>query len=186
MRRSMVVVLLAAFVAACSGKGQEANDAELLRAQATIAPFKSELVEALTTAVAADPVQAIDVCKVRAPQIAQSISQDGVEVGRTSDRLRNPDNSPPAWVHPWLRHYLDEHPNDKLPHAVYVDDKTIGYVEPIYMKPLCLTCHGENVAPQIAARIDSLYPHDQARGYKAGEFRGLFWLTMPANEEGGS
>ena len=55
----------------------------------------------------------------------------------------------------------------------------MGYVEPIVMQPMCLTCHGESLAPEIAARISEVYPDDQATGFKVGDFRGVFWVEFP-------
>jgi len=40
----------------------------------------------------------------------------------------------------------------------------------------CLACHGKNLKPEVAAKIDQLYPKDQARGYDLGQLRGAFTL----------
>lgn len=184
MKRIVVTAGLALLVA-CSGSSPSVDEGDMLRGQVTVTAFRSELVGALMRAVAEDPVEAIEVCNLQAPQIAAEISKgNGVQVGRTSHRLRNPENSPEGWTHRWLRHYLDN-PDDRDPHAEYINPTTIGYVEPIYMKPLCLTCHGDSIAPAIAARIDELYPEDDARGFENGEFRGLFWVKLPVNEDEG-
>jgi hypothetical protein len=42
---------------------------------------------------------------------------------------------------------------------------------------ICLTCHGTNLDPALAAEIDSLYPGDKATGYSEGDLRGAFWVT---------
>ena len=39
---------------------------------------------------------------LRAPEIAAGLSTDGVRVGRTSHRLRNPANAPRPWMEPVL------------------------------------------------------------------------------------
>jgi hypothetical protein len=54
----------------------------------------------------------------------------------------------------------------------------VGYVEPIYVQPLCVTCHGATLAPDLQAKIDELYPNDQATGYAAGDLRGVFWAEL--------
>jgi hypothetical protein len=54
-----------------------------------------------------------------------------------------------------------------------------GYVEPIYLSPLCVTCHGEAVEPALLERIRALYPDDAAVGFRVGELRGLFWAIAP-------
>jgi hypothetical protein len=62
-------------------------------------------------------------------------------------------------------------------------DGRVGYVEPIYMQSLCLTCHGESLATDVADEIKRRYPQDEAIGFKPGELRGIFWLEFPATEE---
>ena len=41
----------------------------------------------------------------------------------------------------------------------------------------CVTCHGETIAPSIAAKIDELYPADKATGFREGDLRGAFVVT---------
>ena len=55
----------------------------------------------------------------------------------------------------------------------------MGYVEPIMVQPMCLVCHGEALQPGVAAQIDERYPEDRATGFKAGDFRGVFWVEFP-------
>ena len=54
-----------------------------------------------------------------------------------------------------------------------------GYVEPIVMQPLCLACHGETLAPEVAEQIAAEYPEDRATGFRVGDFRGVFWVEYP-------
>jgi hypothetical protein len=56
-------------------------------------------------------------------------------------------------------------------------------VEAIRMEKPCLMCHGPEIAPPIAERIAKLYPDDEATGFEEGDFRGLFWITMPADAD---
>ena len=69
-------------------------------------------------------------------------------------------------------------PEDREPAVVLIDEHTVGYVEPIFMQPLCVTCHGAELAPDLEAKLDELYPGDQARGYVAGDLRGVFWAEL--------
>jgi hypothetical protein len=58
--------------------------------------LKGRLIEVLSQQ---GPAEAISVCKTEAPKLAQQVSQKhGLAIGRTSFRLRNPDNQPPAWA----------------------------------------------------------------------------------------
>ena len=51
-----------------------------------------------------------------------------------------------------------------------------AYVEPLFIQPVCLKCHGPNVSQSVNDKIKALYPEDEATGFKAGEFRGLLWI----------
>jgi hypothetical protein len=143
-------------------------------------PFKQQLMGALKAGLQQGPDQAIEVCQVKAPQIAAGLSVDGVEMGRTSHKLRNPDNTAPDWVKPVLEAYLAD---DAAVRPVEVDagEGRTGYVEPIrLMAAPCLMCHGETLAPAIAEKVAALYPDDQATGFKEGDLRGVFWVSYPA------
>jgi hypothetical protein len=102
-------------------------------------------------------------------------------MGRTSRRLRNPANAPAAWMEPLLDRYSADAALT-AGQAVRVDAHTIGYVEPIRVQPMCLVCHGDAIVPEIAERLDALYPDDDARGFREGDFRGLFWVTVQEEE----
>ncbi len=171
-------------LAACQQPAREVPAGELVRAQETLQPFKAGLLGALMGALEAGPENAIAVCRERAPQIAAELSVGGIEIGRTSHRLRNPANAPRRWVEPLLAAYVED-PLGAEPAAVWVDDSTIGYVEPIRAVPLCISCHGPAVEPALLAEIRSLYPEDRATDFRTGDLRGLFWLTMPASGAGG-
>lgn len=104
-------------------------------------------------------------------------------MGRTSHKTRNSANAPEPWVEPLLAAYL-ENPTDTKPRAVYIDDSSLGYVEPIYVMPFCLSCHGPSIDPALEEQILSIYPEDQATGFKADDLRGLFWVTLPRSDKG--
>ena len=165
------------------------------RGARVLAPFKRDLQQALRAGLAQGPLEAIGACRVRAPEIAESLSRGGVRVGRASHRLRNPANAGPDWVRPLLDGYRDafrdvpredplkspgDVPANLAPKSVTLADDRTGYVEPILVQPLCLTCHGEALAPDVAERIRAVYPQDRALGYRAGDLRGVFWAELPA------
>jgi hypothetical protein len=181
MRYTWIAACAVLLLGGCGGGGGEravpADAAQ--RAQESLGPFKKQLMGALTEALAESPVRAIEVCSVRAPAIAEAVAQEGLTMGRSSHRLRNPSNAAPEWAAPMLEAWVDQ-PANALPRAVWIDDDTIGYVEPIYTGAMCLTCHGEAIADSVAARIDELYAADEARGFREGDFRGIFWVTMDA------
>lgn len=145
-----------------------------------LAPLKIKLKQALIAGMQDGPLNAISVCKDQAPAIADSLSIEGIEIGRTSHRLRNPANTAPDWVSPVLKSYLGEDPNPK-PGVVPLPNNREGYVEPIMMKPLCLACHGKNLAPEVAAHLEEAYPQDEATGFDEGDLRGVYWVEYPTD-----
>jgi hypothetical protein len=58
----------------------------------------------------------------------------------------------------------------------------VRYLRAISTGPLCLACHGRELAPQVRDVIDELYPHDRARGYAPGEVRGAFSVVWPPSD----
>ncbi len=153
---------------------------QVQQAQAVLQPLKEQLRDALLDALeAGGPVNAIQVCRLEAPGIAAAQSTGGVRVGRTSHRLRNPANAPAPWMEPLLGAYLED-PAGAAPRAVRIDEATVGYVEPIRLQAMCLTCHGPSVDPSLLEEIRRLYPEDRATGFQVDELRGMFWVTLPA------
>lgn len=174
----LVVVALA--VVAVGGARAEADDGAAERGAAYLAPFKKELQQALRAGLADGPDNAIAACKEQAPAIASRLSVDGVVVGRTSHRLRNPDNVAPDWVSPVLASYLEADANPG-PAVIPLTGERTGYVEPIVTQPPCLICHGEVIADELATRIQEAYPHDAATGFEVGDLRGVFWVEFAAD-----
>ena len=170
----VVTLVLAAGVA-------QAEETELARGAELLTPFKRNLQDALRLGLVEGPVQAISACRVQAPEIATALSLDGINVGRASHRLRNPANSSPEWVTPILETYISNSA-DRAPRVVPLPNQQFGYVEPILLQPLCLTCHGESLDPGVIAQINKLYPQDRAVGFKVGDLRGVFWIEFPAEK----
>lgn len=176
VRGIVILAVLAAFPACDRSK---INESKYKEAGATaLLPFKTSLKGALVAGLEEGPVSAISVCRMEAPKLAEKASTAGVRVGRTSRKLRNPANAPKAWMEPFLERYGND-PESREPGVAIVDEQTVGYVEPIFVQPMCLTCHGETLAPELASKLDELYPSDEARGYVAGDLRGVFWAELP-------
>ncbi len=172
-RALLLVLAFAAFTT-------HAQDAELAHGADLLAPFKQDLQQALKSGLAEGPDTAIQVCRVKAPGIADALSVNGVRMGRSSHKLRNPGNTAPDWVSPIMQSYLDD-ASSRAPRVVKLADDRRGYVEPIMVQPLCLTCHGSQLAPHVAEQIADLYPEDKATGFEAGDLRGVFWVEFPAD-----
>ena len=173
---SLALTALLATPLACSA---DSNDG--VTGAAIVADYKTELQAALGKGLSKGVLEAVSACKIQAPDIAAGLSTDGIRVGRTSQRLREPKNTGPAWVEPVLQDYLSnelERSAIELP----LEDGRMGYVEPIIMQPMCSLCHGVNIEPDVLAKIDTLYPEDQAVGFQVGELRGVFWAEYPGSQ----
>ena len=155
--------------------GAPATAAEAAGPEA-LAPFKRDLMGALKAGLAESTVAGVETCHLVAPNLPAAQADRGYEVGRASDRLRNPDNTAPAWAAPTLARMFSGE-LAAAPRYVPTDDGRTGYVEPIRVGPPCLQCHGEELAPEVAAAIDARYPDDRARGYALGDLRGFFWIV---------
>lgn len=175
LTNSAWVTVVGLALAACVAETDVPDEATLARGAELLLPFKRDLQEALKSGLEKGPVEAISVCRIQAPEIATSLSRDGIRLGRTSHRLRNPANVSPGWVSPVLESYR-ENPGDRAARIVPLPGGRSGYVEPIVLQPLCLSCHGKTLAPDLAGRVAELYPDDRAVGFDVGDLRGVFWV----------
>ena len=147
--------------------------------------LKAELGKAITEG---GPMAAINVCYLRAPEIAAQLSQaSGARVGRTALRVRNPSNAPDDLERTVLEQFaadLGSGPIDRPLEAAFEirrgDAVERRYMRAIPTDALCLTCHGESLAPELADAIARNYPRDQATGFKLGQLRGAFSVVWPA------
>ena len=143
------------------------------RAQQTLG---KTLMKELSAAVAEkDFAGGVEVCQKRAPAIAQDVSQDlDVRIGRTSHKLRNPQNTPPKWAEPFVEAKV-------AGPTVLAHKDRLGYMAPIKLGQLCVNCHGpaDKLAPEVSQTLSKLYPKDEAIGFEPGELRGWFWVEVP-------
>jgi hypothetical protein len=179
--RILLLAIIGALLAACSKQAAETTAVAPVdtatRGAQLLAPFKSDLMKALSAGMKEGPAVAIEVCSEQAPGIARSLSVDGVRMGRSSHKLRNPDNAPPEWLEPVITAYAAG-TLEMQPQAIALGDGRTGYAEPIIVQPMCLTCHGSELDAGVAEQIAELYPEDQATGFSAGDFRGVFWVEF--------
>jgi hypothetical protein len=126
------------------------------------------------------PVAAVSVCNAEAPALAAAIqSETGVTLGRSSLRLRNPANAPPAWVQEWLLAQGERLAAGTTPVATVVDGKA-RVIKPIAVEAPCLACHGAvaALAPDVKVELAQRYPMDVATGYAVGDLRGALWAEV--------
>lgn len=144
--------------------------------------LKGELVSAMKTG---GPLNAIGVCSIKAPQIADNISQaSDWTVGRSSHKLRNLANEPDDYTAVAIAEFLKRQANGEKPDTMIKaetreesGERIFRMVKAIPTGEVCLACHGgESVKGEVEAAIKEYYPSDSARGFKIGEMRGVFTL----------
>lgn len=154
------------------------------RARQITTEFQSQLLAALTTAMQqGGPTRAISVCAAQAPAIAAALSaREQAQVRRTALRVRNPAAAPDDFEREALR-LLQAAPlgadgQQAERHAVQRSGaaREFRYLRAIPTAAPCLACHGETLAPEVAAALRARYPADEATGFKPGELRGAFSL----------
>lgn len=136
----------------------------------------SRLTGKLKAAFAEGPGAAIGACRVAAPEITAAVGgEQGLRIGRTSHKLRNPKNTPPDWAGA----FIDQ--RTSKPVWLAHDDGRLAGLLPISTMPLCLMCHGEknSLMEPIRTALHENYPDDQATGFAPGDLRGWFWLEIP-------
>ncbi len=130
------------------------------------------------------PVHAIEFCNIEAPGITHRMSELAKwDIKRTSLKTRNSDNQPDAWEKKVLNQFEQQKKQGADPkkleyfETVVIDgEKVFRYMKAIPTGKVCTLCHGKNIAPNIKAKLDELYPEDKARGFNVGDIRGAFTL----------
>nr|VFJ57772.1 MAG: Protein of unknown function (DUF3365) [Candidatus Kentron sp. FW]VFJ67357.1 MAG: Protein of unknown function (DUF3365) [Candidatus Kentron sp. FW] len=151
------------------------------------AALKGELEKALA---AGDPAAAIPVCNTKVPEIGKTFKEKYPDwtIGRTSLKTRNPKNAPDEWEKDVLQRFearkaAGEDPKT-MEHSVFVEKDGVPmfrYMKAIPTADACLLCHGKVLLPEVAAKLDELYPEDKARGFDLGDIRGAFSFMQPVS-----
>lgn len=185
--------LLSSFLLACatltsaqehSNSRSDVGEAE---ARKIVQQFVGRLKPTLKQAMAeGGPSHAIKVCADEAPAIASELSQQSAwTVKRVSLKQRNQSMATPDQ---WEREQLEEFDRRQAAGEAPADintaelvDNRFRYMQAQGVEPLCLACHGKNLAPAVEAALDQFYPNDEASGYSLGEVRGGISLTAEKN-----
>lgn len=162
------------------------------RARTAVKEMGGKLQDQLKSALAAGgAVSAISVCKTVAPQIAAAQSgATGFTVRRTALKVRNSANAPDDLERKVLEDFAarvatgtDPSSLEHIERVTSGGSSTVRYFKAIPMaKEPCLACHGTDLKADVRDAIAKLYPSDQATGFKAGDLRGMFSVTMPASD----
>jgi hypothetical protein len=197
MRNAVGALLITAAITACSGNQTnqeieqtmvpEAEDLSAFEAQgleivkSTFGVLSSALQLRLEDGEVTD---AVSYCNAAAYPLTDSLSKaHGAEIRRTSNKVRNPANALSDIEKPVFEAFLDEMNAGTEPRgkAIRMEDGMVHYFQPIFLQPMCMNCHGvvgEQVKTEDYQLIASLYPNDQAVGYKPGELRGMWSITF--------
>ncbi|MFW1676715.1 Tll0287-like domain-containing protein [Pontibacter sp. JAM-7] len=148
--------------------------------QSLAANLSAELQQAISTGGLA---AGLHVCNLKAQPLTHAVTEGSEwRVGRTSLKLRNPDNAPDSWELKVLQDF-------QIQAAAGADLMTLAYAEVLVeddgrrvyrmMKAIpigekCLACHGSEVKQEVQNTLETLYPQDQARGFAVGDLRGAF------------
>jgi hypothetical protein len=192
MKRIIAAALLCTIPLGHALADNHGNQARMDKSKAVVQEFFGKLKGELEAAMKeGGPINAIQVCNRVAPGIAHELSsKHGMHVARTSLKTRNADNAPDAWEAAVLKKFEERKAAGENPDAIAFAEvveadgkKEFRFMKAIIMPPEdkmpCLKCHGSNIDPAVAAKLDALYPKDMARGYKAGDVRGAFTLRQP-------
>jgi hypothetical protein len=177
--RTFRLLFVAVALVACRSHDAPPRAPEI--ATTRIAELKASLKQALGTALAErGPAGAIATCSEIAPRLAERLSTSPVRIGRTTRRTRNSANAAVGWRLAALDHFEAIRPTER-PGAIYatrLPGGGTGVAEPLIVDDVCLVCHGENLAPDVAAALAERYPDDRATGYARGDLRGIVWAEV--------
>lgn len=158
------------------------------KAREAVKAMGGKLQTELKAAIAAGgPVAAVQVCNTVAPQIADEQSKAaGLTIRRTALKVRNQSNAPDALERKVLEEFTAKIASGADPATLeHIEEVTEGGKAAVrYFKAIptakepCLACHGSELTGELKDAISKLYPEDQATGFKAGDLRGAFSVTM--------
>jgi hypothetical protein len=181
MRNTLLTLLS---IAACSTGLAAEPPAESLQLQAEelaqqfVGLLKPQLKQAMAEG---GPSQAVAVCADVAPSIAESLSvTSGWTVKRVSLNARNASRAvPDSWEHAVLQEFDRRQQAGEEAASLRFGEVTGGqyrYLQAQGVEPLCLTCHGKELADTTVLTLREYYPDDMATGYSLGQVRGAISL----------
>lgn len=190
MKKTVIGLAFAALLLTDPASGEELDTLKD-EAKGLIKKFATELKGELVSAMkSGGPLNAIGVCNVQAPQIADRISQSSDwTVARSSHKLRNPANEADDFTAKAIAGFLTRQASGEKPDTMVKAEileengkKVFRLVKAIPTAEVCVACHGgETVKPEVVAALKEHYPDDKARGFKIGEIRGVFTLKKVLN-----
>ncbi|MFT5886997.1 MAG: mono/diheme cytochrome c family protein [Arcticibacterium sp.] len=123
---------------------------------------------------------ALEFCNTQAIPLTDSMATAlSINIKRVSDKARNPRNKANeeelAYIHILQKQIAA---SEQLKPHVNPKGERVKTYYPIISNGMCLQCHGKNIKPNVASKINELYPEDLATGYDANEIRGIWVVEM--------
>lgn len=194
MKKTWPIFLFLVFGVSCGESRQENEipknqataaddiaDSYAERAHNALAALQSGLVKVLTSEIEkGGPAGAVFICRDEAPKIAAAVTEETqIAVGRTSHRLRNPQNAPPSWAEDIVKKASEAKTEEVESHILDLGD-TIAVLKPVNTVGLCTNCHGnpEDMDGEVRQALAEAYPEDQATGFAVGDLRGWMWAEV--------
>lgn len=183
MKTANYVIILSGLFCHVASAETELSAEKLAGYRQSIQAYGGALKQELTSAIkSGGAMAALDVCHLKAPQIAQQVSEKaGINVARTSLKPRNAASAPDAWEEDVLKSFearkaKGEDVNTLEFHAIVEHEgkREARYMKAIPTAEVCLTCHGSKIQPEVLEKIKALYPQDKAVGFNVGDLRGAF------------
>lgn len=163
--------------------------AERLREGKAIVETATGLLGAKLRAAIAEggATSAIPYCSTLAVPLTQAVgASNAVTLKRVSHRPRNPAHRASPEEAELIRGYTEDLAAGRLPQPQLLSrsGQSLHYYSPIVLnQELCLQCHGQletEVTLETAVVLRSLYPHDEATGFRTGQMRGLWRVDFGA------
>lgn len=126
---------------------------------------------------------AVEFCNTGALDLTTIYAGEGIQIKRTSDKIRNPVNTSDEMENEILKEYVKLKQEKKELTPIVKQDSLNNhhYFKPILIQAMCLNCHGEKetqIKPDTWEMIQKKYPKDAAINYKEGDLRGLWHIIF--------
>jgi len=100
-----------------------------------------------------------------------------IKLKRISLKNRNPYNYPNMNDIKIIKAMEEKKPSSE--ELIIKDDKkAVHSYQALYVKKICLKCHGSNLGEDVKKALKKYYGNDKAVNYKEGDFRGAIVVTI--------
>ncbi len=126
---------------------------------------------------------AVEFCNLKVSSIIDSLNiANNCVISRVSAKNRNPENGLKGNQE---KEFWTLFQNNQLGDTLVQTKQKLVYYKPIKIgMPACLKCHGNleiEINSATSEKLQTLYPHDLATGYKLKDFRGLWKIEFEKN-----